>query len=205
MIMGAVGRPSARHGGDATVGPATSRSWCSGSRRGHRRLQGGRGLPGAGRRRNPRGTGADRAGHPVRREGHLRRPGLGARPDQPVGRGLAHPPHPARAAGRSDRGGTGHRRPAGPVRRRASPTICSPRPWWPRPPRWWCARPCTPRCGSTRPSKHNLAVLRARGVTVVAARGRAAGRRGHRIRPAGRAVGDRRRRARCLGMTGDAR
>ena len=50
----------------------------------------------------------------------------------------------------------------------ASPTTCSPPRCWPPGRRWWCARPCTPRCGSTRRCRTTSPPCARRGVHVVA-------------------------------------
>ena len=64
----------------------------------------------------------------------------------------------------------------------ACPTTCSPRRCSPPAARSSTPRPCTPRCGSTRPPRHNVATLRRRGVS----RGRARPSAGSPARTAAR-------------------
>ena len=108
-------------------------------------------MPPPGRRRRPRGrrsltAGAERfvGAH------HVLRPGLRAGAHLAVGRRRPHPAHPARPAGRPRRGGPGHRPGDRRLRGRASPTTSSWPRCSPRERRSSSARPCTPRCGSTR-------------------------------------------------------
>ena len=75
----------------------------------HRRLQGRRGLPAAGRRRRVRKPGDDPWRGPFRRACHLVRPGVRTGPQFAVGRARTHPAHPAGPGRRPHRGGTGHR------------------------------------------------------------------------------------------------
>ena len=86
---------------------------------GHRRLQGGRGVPPPRRRRRARDARAHRRRHAVRRRGHLLRAGLRAGAALAVGRVLAHPAHAARPGRRPRRGRAGHRPHPRPLRRRA--------------------------------------------------------------------------------------
>ena len=100
-----------------------------------------------------------------------------------------------RPGGRPRRGRAGHRRPARPGRPRAGrrpahqhaadralPGACSP-------------RPCTPRCGSTRPPWPTSPRCASRGVVVLEPGRRPAHRRRHRHGPAARPGRDLRRRA----------
>ena len=113
---------------------------------------------------------------------------LGARlragPHLAVGRPEPDPAHPARPERRPDRGGPGHRPAASAPTPPASPTTCSPPPCWPPGRRCWCARPCTPRCGSTPPCRTTWPCCAGRGVHVVEPATRAAGRRRRRCRAA---------------------
>jgi hypothetical protein len=85
----------------------------------HRRLQGGRGVPAAGRRRRPRDAGPHRRGNPVRRCPDV----LGAWPPSRCRRRCGTrnrpSPHPSRAERRPHRGGAGDSPLHGPLRRRA--------------------------------------------------------------------------------------
>ena len=76
--------------------PSSTAPGRPGRLRGHRRLQGRRGLPAPGRRRRARDAGADRRRHAVRRRGDVLRAGLRAGAAVAVGRGVAHPAHAAR-------------------------------------------------------------------------------------------------------------
>ena len=84
--------------------------------------------------------------------GHVLGPGVGAGPHLAVGRARAHSAHPAGSDRRPDRGGPGHGPPHRQLRGGDLRRTCSPPPCWPPGRRCWSARPCTPRCGSTRPS-----------------------------------------------------
>ena len=86
----------------------------------------------------------------LRRRDHLLRAGLRAGADVAVGRGRPDPAHPPRPGRRRHRRVPGHRPAPGRLRRRAAPPTCSPPRCSPPGRRWWSARRCTPRCGSTR-------------------------------------------------------
>jgi DNA-directed RNA polymerase subunit omega len=121
--------------------------------RGHRRLQGRRGVPPPGRRRRPRGPGPHRRCHPLRRGDHLLGPRVRAGADLAVGRGRARSRTPA--SGRPPTSSWWPRPPPGCWRTTswaARPT-CSPPRSSPPGRRWSSARPCTPRCGSTPRSR----------------------------------------------------
>ena len=127
--------------------------------------------------------------------GHLLRPGLRAGADARCGTRPRPIPHTRLGpAGRPGRGGAGHRRPARPLRRRAGRRPADDHAGGHAAHRWWCARPCTPRCGSTRRSGTTWPRSSAAGVDVVPPEERAAGRGRLGRGPAGR-PGDHRRRA----------
>ena len=100
-----------------------------------------------------------------------------------------------RPAGRPGRGGARPPPTCWPGPPTASPTTCSPTPCSPPAARWCSRRPCTPRCGSTRPPGQRRARCARRGARRDRAGGRAAHRRRHRQGPAARPGRDLRGRA----------
>ena len=128
---------------------------------------------------------------------------LGSEPTQTsrVGRGVAHPAHPARPAGRPGGGGPGHRRPAGPLRRRPGRRPADHHPGGHRRPGGGLPGHAHRDVGAPRRPGQPGHACAARGVIGGPARGRAPGRRRRRFGPDGRA-GHHRRTAvldRCSG------